>query len=286
MPATRPLNTPWPAALTIAGSDSGGGAGIQADLKTFAAHGVYGASAVTAVTAQNTLRVDSFEALSPELVAAQIRLVCDDIQPRAVKTGMLATAGIVRAVASTLARYPALPLVIDPVTHAKSGDALLTHDAIATLRAELLPRAALITPNLPEAAGLTGLRVETPDEMLAAGRALLAAGAGAVVVKGGHRADSADDLFIDATRVEWLCAERIETRCTHGTGCTFSAAIAANLALGMELLDAVRAAKAYLTGALAAGYEVGAGHSPVDHFWKVRVETDVHVEALAGRNAR
>jgi hydroxymethylpyrimidine/phosphomethylpyrimidine kinase len=300
MSAPRTLNTPWPAALTIAGSDSGGGAGIQADLKTFAAHGVYGASAITAVTAQNTLGVDRFEALSPELVTAQIRLVCDDIRPLAVKTGMLANAGIVRAVAQTLARYPALPLVIDPVTHAKSGDALLAPDAIATLRAELLPRAALITPNLPEAAGLTGLPVETPDEMLAAGRALLAAGAGAVVVKGGHRADSADDLFVDATRVEWLRAERIATRCTHGTGCTFSAAIAANLAHGMELLEAVRAAKDYLTGALAAGYEVGAGHSPVDHFWREQVTgyrsqeelgaavatADGRRSAHAGRSAR
>ena len=291
-PHVDTLNSPWPAALTIAGSDSGGGAGIQADLKTFAALGVYGASAITAVTAQNTLGVDSFEALSPELVAAQIDAVWTTSGRGAVKTGMLANAGIVRAVAATLARYPALPLVIDPVTHAKSGDALLAPDAIATLRAELLPHAALVTPNLPEAAALTGLRVETPEEMLAAGRALLAAGAGAVVVKGGHRADSADDLFIDATRVEWLRAERIETRCTHGTGCTFSAAIAANLALGMELLDAVRAAKAYLTGALAAGYEVGAGHSPVDHFWryyrrsKGPLAADRRRTALAGRDAR
>ena len=264
------FHTPWPAALTIAGSDSGGGAGIQADLKTFAAHRVYGTSAITAVTAQNTLGVARFEALSPELVAAQIQLVLDDIGPRAVKTGMLANAGIVRAVVQTLVRYPALPLIIDPVTHAKSGDALLAADAVATLRAELLPRATLITPNLPEAAALTGLPVETPTEMLAAGRALLALGVGAVVVKGGHRRDCADDLFIDATRVEWLRSERIETRCTHGTGCTFSAAIVAGLAHGLELLDAVRAGKAYLTGALAAGYEIGAGHSPVDHFWRLQ----------------
>jgi hydroxymethylpyrimidine/phosphomethylpyrimidine kinase len=262
MPPPRSI----PAALTIAGSDSGGGAGIQADLKTFAALGVYGTSAITAVTAQNTLGVRGFVALDPAFVAEQVRAVVDDIHPRAVKTGMLANAAIVRAVAETLIDYPDLPLVIDPVTHAKSGDALLAGDAVAVLRDVLLPRCAVVTPNLPEAAALVGFPVEDEDAMLRAGLALLDAGAGAAVVKGGHRPDTADDLYVDGDTVEWLRGERIATRCTHGTGCTFSAAIAACLACRMMTLDAARTAKAYLTAAMRAGYEVGAGHSPVDHF--------------------
>jgi hydroxymethylpyrimidine/phosphomethylpyrimidine kinase len=270
-PPVATLDRAIPAALTIAGSDSGGGAGIQADLKTFAALGVYGTSAITAVTAQNTLGVRGFVALDPEFVVAQMEAVIDDIQPRAAKTGMLANAGIVRAVAQALKEHPAIALVIDPVTIAKSGDALLAEDAIAVLRDELLPIAALVTPNLPEAAALTGMPVEDEAGMLEAGRRLLDAGVRAVVVKGGHRTDCADDLFMsrasDASiRVEWLRGERIETRCTHGTGCTFSAAIAAGLARGMEPLAAVRAAKRYLTEAMRAGYEVGAGYSPVNHF--------------------
>ncbi|HEX5166030.1 MAG TPA: bifunctional hydroxymethylpyrimidine kinase/phosphomethylpyrimidine kinase [Thermomicrobiales bacterium] len=256
-----------PAALTIAGSDSGGGAGIQADLKTFAALGVYGTSAITAVTAQNTLGVDSFVALAPEMVAAQMRSVIADIGPRAAKTGMLANADIVRAVADVLTEHGDLPLVIDPVTHAKSGDALLADDAVGVLRELLIPRCAVVTPNLPEAAALVGFPVECEAEMLEAGLALLDAGAIAVVVKGGHRPDTADDLYLDRDSVEWLRSERIATRCTHGTGCTFSAAIAAGLARGMTTFDAVRAAKGYLTAAMRAGYEVGAGHSPVNHFY-------------------
>jgi hydroxymethylpyrimidine/phosphomethylpyrimidine kinase len=255
-----------PAAITIAGSDSGGGAGIQADLKTFAALGAYGTSAITAVTAQNTLGVRSFVALDPEMVVEQIRAVLEDIRPRAAKTGMLANAPIVRAIAALLAEEPELPLVIDPVTHAKGGDALIAADAVAVLRDALLPRCAVVTPNLPEAAALVGFPVESDSEMLAAARALLEAGAGAVVVKGGHRSGGADDLYMDRDRIEWLRGERIATRCNHGTGCTFSAAIAAGLARGLPTLDAVREAKAYLTAAMRAGYEVGAGHSPVNHF--------------------
>ena len=267
--SSRSSPIPWPAALTIAGSDSGGGAGIQADLKTFAAHRVYGASAITAVTAQNTRGVVSFAAVEPELVAAQIEVVLDDLRPRAIKTGMLANAEIVRAVTAALALHPELPLVVDPVTHAKSGHALLAPDAVTTLRDELLPRATLVTPNLPEAAALTGSRtpLASAHDMLTAAHALLALGARTVVVKGGHRADAADDLYLDAEQVVWLPATRVETRCTHGTGCTFSAAITAGLARGLALLPAVRAAKIYITGALQAGYLVGAGHSPVDHFY-------------------
>ena len=232
-----------PAAMTIAGSDSGAGAGIQADLKTFAAHGVYGTSVITAVTAQNTLGVRSFTALDPALVADQIDAVMEDIRPAAAKTGMLATAGIVRAIVAALERYPNLPLVIDPVTHAKSGDALIDDEALAVLRDELIPRAALVTPNLPEAAALTGLRVESTDDMRRAGEALLALGAGAVVVKGGHLASRADDLFLDGERAEWLRAPRVITRCTHGTGCTPSARMAANPAPGLPRFEATVAAK-------------------------------------------
>jgi hydroxymethylpyrimidine/phosphomethylpyrimidine kinase len=257
---------PVPAALTIAGSDSGAGAGIQADLKAFAALGVYGTSAITAVTAQNTRGVDSVVALSPEIVTAQIRSVMVDIQPGAAKTGMLANAEIVRAIAAVLDEYPDLPLVIDPVTHAKSGDALLAEEAVSVLRDLLVPRCAVVTPNLPEAAALVGFPVESEAEMLEAGLALLDAGAAAVVVKGGHRPDTADDLYLDRETVEWLRSDRIATRCTHGTGCTLSAAIAAGLAKGLAIFEAVRAAKTYLTEAMRAGYEVGDGHSPVNHF--------------------
>ncbi len=260
------LQTAIPAALTIAGSDSGGGAGIQADLKAFAALGVYGTSAITAVTAQNTLGVDRFVALDPVMVAAQMRSVLVDIRPRAAKTGMLANAGIVRAVADVLTEYPDLPLVIDPVTLAKSGDALLAEDAVTVLRELLIPGCAVVTPNLPEAAALVGFPVESEAEMLEAGLALLDAGAAAVVVKGGHRPDTADDLYIDRETVEWLRSSRIATRCTHGTGCTFSAAITAGLARGLTTFEAVRTAKEYLTSAMRAGYEVGDGYSPVNHF--------------------
>lgn len=255
-----------PAVMTIAGSDSGGGAGIQADLKTFAALGAYGTSVITAVTAQNTLGVQGFVALEPEMVTAQMRAVLDDIKPRAAKTGMLATAPIVRALVEVLGEYPRLPLVIDPVTHAKSGDALISEEAIVVLQDELLPLCEVVTPNLPEAAALTGALVETDEQMLRAARALLERGAQAVVVKGGHRSGGADDLYMDRDRIEWLRSERIPTRCDHGTGCTFSAAIAAGLASGLDTFSAVRQAKEYLTGAMRAGYEVGAGRSPVNHF--------------------
>jgi hydroxymethylpyrimidine/phosphomethylpyrimidine kinase len=278
-----------PAAMTIAGSDSGGGAGIQADLKTFAALGVYGTSAITAVTAQNTLGVRGFVALDPAIVVAQIEAVMVDIAPRAVKTGMLANAGIVRAVGETLRDYPETPLVIDPVTHAKSGDALLADDAVAVLRDELLPLATVITPNLPEAASLTGLPIENTDDMHTVGLRLLELGVRAVIVKGGHLPSSvevSDDLYLSwegaVLRAEWLRSERIVTRCTHGTGCTFSAAIAAGIARGLEPLEAARQAKTYLTDALRAGYEVGAGHSPVNHFHHIDAfAPQVQMEGLA-----
>jgi hydroxymethylpyrimidine/phosphomethylpyrimidine kinase len=251
--------------LTVAGSDSGGGAGIQADLRTFAAHGVHGTSAITAVTAQNSVAVLDWVALEPRMVVAQMEAVASDMDVAAVKTGMLATAAIVSAVAEAIARL-ALPLVVvDPVMVAKSGDRLLDRDAEAAYRERLLPLATVVTPNLPEAEALLGRPVRTLLEMREAARALLAMGPRAVVVKGGHLEGDAVDVFADGERLEDLPAPRIATANTHGTGCTYSAAIAARLALGQPRLEAVRGAKAYLTEAIRRSYSVGHGHGPVDH---------------------
>lgn len=258
---------PWPPALTIAGSDSGGGAGIQADLKTFAALGVFGTSAITALTAQNTYEVRDVQAVTPEMVVSQIMAVYDDIHPRAAKTGMLANAGIVKAVCSTIEKLHDLPLVVDPVAFTSTGARLLTDDAFAALRDDLVPLSVLVTPNLREATALSGVEIETKDDMLRAANVLLDRGANAVLVKGGHRMGDADDLFMDAERQEWLRAEHIDSTCTHGTGCTLSAATAAGLSLGMPLFDAVRNAKSFITEAIRNGYVVGKGHSPVNHFY-------------------
>lgn len=251
--------------LTIAGSDSGGGAGIQADLLTLAAHGVHGTSAITAVTAQNSVAVLDWVALEPRMVVAQIEAVAGDMPVAAAKTGMLATAAIVAAVADAIARL-ALPfVVVDPVMVAKSGDRLLDPEAEAAYRDRLLPLATVVTPNLPEAEALLGRPVRTLSDMREAARALHAMGARAVVVKGGHLEGDAVDVFFDGRRLEELPAARIATANTHGTGCTYSAAIAARLALGDPLLEAVRGAKAYLTEAIRRSYSVGRGHGPVDH---------------------
>jgi hydroxymethylpyrimidine/phosphomethylpyrimidine kinase len=259
--------TPWPPALTIAGSDSGGGAGIQADLKTFAALGVFGTSAITAITAQNTYEVRDVQVIDPAIVASQIMAVYDDILPRAAKTGMLANTEIVKIVCSTLDRISNMPVVVDPVAFTSTGARLLTDDAFEALRDELVPRAALITPNLREASALAGIEIESADDMQRAGEILLERGAKAVLVKGGHRIGDADDLYLDDERREWLRAEHIETTCTHGTGCSLSAATAAGLAHGMPLFDAVRNAKAFITEAIRHGYVVGKGNSPVNHFY-------------------
>lgn len=259
-----------PVALTIAGSDSGGGAGIQADLKAFSALGVYGASVITAVTAQNTRTVSAIHAVPDAVVGAQIAAVLDDLPVAAIKIGMLATPGVIRTVADGLAACRA-PVVLDPVMVAKSGDALLAPEAVETLRTRLLPMANVLTPNLPEAAVLLG-EEPAPDAeaMEAQGRALLDLGPKAVLMKGGHgRGPVCTDLLIrrGAAPVA-LEAERIETRNTHGTGCTLSAAIAAGLAAGIGLEDAVRAAHAYLHRAIRAADRlgIGSGHGPVHHF--------------------
>jgi len=256
-------------ALTIAGSDSGGGAGIQADLKTFAAHGVYGTSAVTAVTAQNTRGVTAWEPVSTELVIAQMETVGADLAPAAVKTGMLATAAIVEAVAATIAEMEFPNLVVDPVMIAKGGDRLLREDAIATIRTELLRRAEVVTPNVPEAEVLADRTIGSVADMHDAGRRIRDLGARVVVVKGGHLdtgADVVDVVCTDRGDFE-MHGPRMPTVHTHGTGCTFAAAIAARLARGETLEEAIRGARAYLEGAIRHAPGLGGGHGPLGHFW-------------------
>jgi hydroxymethylpyrimidine/phosphomethylpyrimidine kinase len=251
-------------ALTIAGSDSGGGAGIQADLRTFAAHRVHGASAVTAITAQNSQAVVDWAPVEPRLVAAQIEAVAADMPVAAAKTGMLATAEIVAAVAEAAGRLQLGPLVVDPVMVAKSGHRLLDAAAEQAYRA-LLPRAALVTPNLHEAGVLLGRPVGDLAAMRQAARDLRAMGPGAVLVKGGGLPGAPVDVFFDGERLEEILAPRVDTRNVHGTGCTLSAAICARLALGAPLLEAVRRAKAWLTEALRRSYASGKGRGTPDH---------------------
>ena len=268
MVLTLPLTRP-PVAMTIAGSDSGGGAGIVADLKTFEAHGVWGTCALVAVTAQNTLGVQAFETLSPSLVAAQVRSVASDLGVDAAKTGMLATAELVAAVAAAVREAGSPPLVVDPVFVSKHGDTLLADDAVAALRDELLPLATVVTPNLPEAAALTGIDIVDRAGMEEAARMLAAAGARVVLVKGGHlEGDQSPDLVLADDRLAWLEAARIPGRHTHGTGCTLSAAITAELARGMDPADACVAGKAFVTRAIAAGLALGAGVGPVNPGWE------------------
>ncbi|MBI3434512.1 MAG: bifunctional hydroxymethylpyrimidine kinase/phosphomethylpyrimidine kinase [Proteobacteria bacterium] len=257
-------------AVTIAGSDSGGGAGIQADLKTFSALGVYGACAVTALTAQNTLGVRAIHAVPADFVAAQIDAVFSDLAVDAVKVGMLAQADVIEAVARGLDRHGCKALVLDPVMVATSGDRLLAPAAVDVLRRRLMPRACLVTPNLAEAAALTQTPVaEDEAAMRAQADVLLAQGARAVLVKGGHGGGAESvDLLVDAAGARRFAAPRIDTRNTHGTGCTLSAAIAAGLAKGHDLGAAVNAAKRYVTAALGAAHRlaIGRGRGPVHHF--------------------
>jgi hydroxymethylpyrimidine/phosphomethylpyrimidine kinase len=258
-----------PRVLTVAGSDSGGGAGIQADLKTMLALGVHGMSVVTAVTAQNSLGVQGYWELPPEAVAAQLASVLGDIGVDAVKTGMLASAKLVETVVTGLDGVTA-PVVVDPVSVSKHGDPLLDADALDAIRSELLPVATLVTPNLPEAAALAGIRVNDESGLRRAADALLALGPRAVLVKGGHLAGDAVDLLWDGEHERVFRAPRYDNRHTHGTGCTLASAIASRLALGDPLPDAVAAAKEYVTGAVAAGFPLGAGIGPVDHGWRWR----------------
>ncbi|HEX2230216.1 MAG TPA: bifunctional hydroxymethylpyrimidine kinase/phosphomethylpyrimidine kinase [Candidatus Binatia bacterium] len=256
-------------ALTIAGSDSGAGAGIQADLKTFAALGVYGTSAVTAVTAQNTRGVSKVLALAPEVVTAQIEAVIADIGADALKTGMLANAAIIASVAEAVEKYRLRNLVVDPVMVATSGDLLIKKNAVAALRALLIPLAIVVTPNIAEAEELTGMTLSKREDFSEAARQIVQMGARSVIIKGGHRVGPALDLFYDGRSFRQLHARRIRTKNTHGTGCTFSAAIAAYLAKGEKLESAVVLAKKYITSAIAEAFRVGSGHGPVHHFYRL-----------------
>ncbi|MCK0209531.1 bifunctional hydroxymethylpyrimidine kinase/phosphomethylpyrimidine kinase [Starkeya koreensis] len=259
-----------PIAVTIAGSDSGGGAGIQADLKTFSALGVYGASVITALTAQNTLGVTGIHDVPPDFIAAQIDAVLSDLDVDAIKIGMLSRPEAIEVVAAGLERHGQSTIVLDPVMIAASGDRLLVPEAIETLRARLLPRALLITPNLPEAAALLDeAPAATLEEVRGQAERLLAFGPRAVLIKGGHgEGPQSTDVLLDSKGFFELSAARVATRNTHGTGCTLSSAIAAGLARGLKLRDAVTAAKDYLTRALACSEElhIGQGHGPVHHF--------------------
>jgi hydroxymethylpyrimidine/phosphomethylpyrimidine kinase len=257
-------------AVTIAGSDSGGGAGIQADLKTFAALGVYGASIITALTAQNTKGVAAIHDVPDDFIAAQIDAVYSDLDVGAVKIGMLSQIAAIRAVSRGLARHRARNIVLDPVMVAASGDRLLAPQAIAVLRDELIPRALVVTPNLPEAAALTGASLARSEaEMEVQARDILSLGARRVLIKGGHgEGTESVDLLIGEREVIRLSARRIATKNTHGTGCTLSSAIAAGLAKGFDLVAAVQEAKAYVTAAIANAdrLQVGHGHGPLHHF--------------------
>jgi len=259
-----------PVALTVAGSDSGGGAGIQADLKTFSALGVFGTSALTAITAQNTVGVSAVFVLPADLVAKQIDAVLSDIGADAWKTGMLANEEVIRTVAER-ARFHRPPfLVVDPVMVAKSGDPLLEPSAVSALREVLLPLATVVTPNLPEAERLTGLRAEDEEGMRRLAQAFVhELGVRAVVVKGGHLPGPAVDLLYDGETFLRFSAPRVETRNTHGTGCTFASAIASYLARGAPLARAVAGAKRYVTQALLRAYPLGQGHGPLNHFYRL-----------------
>lgn len=255
-----------PIALTVAGSDPSGGAGIQADLKTFHQFGVYGEAVLTLITVQNTREVRQVSLLDPALVREQIRAVISDIPPAAAKTGALGSAAIIETVAEALA---GIPLVVDPVMISKHGASLIAVEAVDALRTALFPLALLLTPNLPEAAALTGEPVETEAQMESSARRLLALGPQAVLIKGGHLAGEARDVLVTGDSVDWFSGPRIDTPHTHGTGCTYSAAITALLASGRPLKEAVSQAKAFITEAIKTNPGLGHGQGPVNHFAKV-----------------
>lgn len=287
------MHAPPPRVLTVAGSDSGGGAGIQADLKTMLALGTHGMSVVTAVTAQNSLGVQGAWELPAEAVVEQFRSVVGDIGVQAVKTGMLATAELVETVAALLGGdtgdvdLGGAPVVVDPVGVSKHGDPLLAADALEAVRTRLLPVATVVTPNLPEVAQLTGVRVASESDMRRAAEALLAHGPRWALVKGGHLPpgasdDTATDLLTDGTEEHWLRAPRLANPHTHGTGCTLAAAIASHLARGESVPAAVAAAKDYVTGAIAAGFPLGAGIGPVHHGHRLATTPDLPSTHEAG----
>lgn len=263
-----------PRALTIAGSDSSGGAGLQADLKTFSAYGVYGMSAVTAVTIQNTMGVTGIIPLQPEEVLAQVDAVVRDIGVDAVKTGMLATAEIIDALADYIKHHGLKPLVIDPVMRAKNGEALLKPDAVAVLVQKLFPLATIVTPNIPEAELLSGITIRDDRDMIKAGENLMDRGCHAVVIKGGHYPGSTKvsvDILMTPREIVTMSDERVDTHHTHGSGCTFASAITAGLARGWALDEAVSRAKDYVTGAIRSAPGLGRGYGPLNHFWYPKI---------------
>ena len=257
-----------PKAMTIAGSDSGGGAGIQADLKTFAALGVYGASTLTAITAQNTVAVTTVHDIPTDVITAQIDAVLTDIGADTVKTGMLSSSDIIECVCEALEVHGVQRLVVDPVMIAKSGDALLREDAIGSLRTRLLPLAMVVTPNIPEAEALTETTIVSDADVRRAAEAIVGMGARSVVVKGGHREGPATDLFYDGKEFKEFTAPRFDTVNTHGTGGTFAAAVAAGLARGMVVTDAIALAKDYVTEGIRHSFSIGQGHGPLNHFYR------------------
>ena len=273
-----PENKRMPIAMAIGGSDSGAGAGIQADLKTFSALGVYGTCAVTAVTAQNTVGVEKIEEISPEMVAAQIKVLLYDIKPSVIKTGMLSSKSVIGAVVTTLLENDSGPgisqpnerikLVVDPVMVAKSGDRLLRDDAVWSLCQELFPLADIVTPNIPEAEVLTGKSITSESEMEEAARQLVSdMGVKSALVKGGHLDGPATDILYDGRLVSKFSTPRIPTVNTHGTGCTFASAIAGYMAKGMDITDSVAAAKKFVTSAIEHSFAIGHGHGPLNHYF-------------------
>ena len=257
-------------ALTIAGSDSSGGAGIQADLKTMIANGVYAMTAITALTAQNTTGVQGIFEVTPEFLEQQIDSVFTDIRPDAVKIGMVSSVGLIESIAKKLKQYEAENIVVDPVMVATSGSRLISEDAIGALKELLLPMATVLTPNIPEAEVLSGMEVKTADDMIAAAKYISETYHCAVLCKGGHQLNDANDLLYRNGDYKWFNGKRIDNPNTHGTGCTLSSAIASNLAKGYELDTAVERAKAYISGALAAMLDLGQGSGPMDHGFDFR----------------
>lgn len=269
-------------ALSIAGSDSSGGAGIQADLKTMAMNGVYGMSAITALTAQNTTGVRGIMEVSPEFLEEQLDTVFEDIFPDAVKIGMVASAGLVEAIAGRLRRYGAKNIVVDPVMVATSGSALMKTDAVEVLTRELFPLSALATPNIPEGEVLSGMSIQSREDMERAAKKISADFSCPVLLKGGHALCDADDLLCAEGKLTWFHGERIDNPNTHGTGCTLSSAIAANLAKGFSLEESVRRAKEYISGALAAGLDLGRGAGPMDHIFDLNSRFAQEAQGTAG----
>lgn len=259
-------------ALTVAGSDCSGGAGIQADIKTMTMNGVYAMSAITALTAQNTTGVTSISEVTPEFLSEQLDAILTDIEPNAVKIGMVASGGLIRVIAEKLRAYYAKNIVVDPVMAATSGSRLIQPEAIAVLTKELLPLAVLATPNIPEAEILADMPVKNTDDMIAAAEKINEAFGCAVLVKGGHNVNDANDLLYADGKYEWFYGKRIENPNTHGTGCTLSSAVAANLAKGFSLSESVKKAKAYISGALAYGLDLGRGSGPMNHAFNLQGE--------------